>query len=85
MGGERWATSDVCPPPHLSSQSVVKIMYDIGRTNPEVLYDFTIRLEAAGWAMLDPESDLCKAYRELLDSCWGQMPQKILIDFTCDE
>ena len=60
-------------------------MYDIGKTHPEALYDFTILLNSAGSVLLDCESELAQAYRKLLDSCWGQLPQKIVMDFTPDD
>lgn len=60
-------------------------MYDIGKTSSEALYDFTIRLDCAGCTWLDPESELAQAYNKLLDSCWGQLPQRIVLDFACDD
>ena len=57
-------------------------MLDIGKTKPEVLYDFAVLLDAAGSAMIDMESELGKAYLALQVSAWGQLPEKVVFDFT---
>ena len=44
-------------------------MLDIGKTDPIVLYDFAVLIDAAGAARLDPDSEIGKAYRVLL--CMG--------------
>ena len=59
-------------------------MYDIGKTDPEVLYDFAISLSCTTWSSLDLNSDLYKAVKEVLDSAWGQLPEIILLDFRPD-
>ena len=56
-------------------------MLDIGNTHPETLYDFATTLDATNWTCLDPNSELYKAFREIHDSVWGQLPELIVIDF----
>ena len=76
------------PPLVLSCQSVVKKMLTIGNTDPVVLYDFAVKLEAAFCPhshCIDQESELYKALCDVYNSVWGQLPNKIVIDFTSDD
>lgn len=56
-------------------------MLDIGKTDPIVLYDFAVLIDAAGAARLDPDSEIGKAYQELVNSAWGQLQLPLMIDF----
>jgi hypothetical protein len=59
----------------------VMMMYDIGNTDPRILYDFAVTLEATTWTCLDPDSELYRAVKAVYDSVWGQLPPVIAIDF----
>lgn len=59
-------------------------MYDIGKTDPETLYDFAISLSCTTWTCLDTNSELYKATKEVFDSAWGQLPETIFLDFRPD-
>lgn len=55
-------------------------MFDIGSTDPETLYDFCCSLSLTTYACIDPKSDLYKAFMEVYNSAWDQLPKTVLID-----
>lgn len=57
-------------------------MYDIGKTDPIALYEFAILIDAAGSAMLDPDSEIGKAYQALHKSAWEQLTFPLTIDIS---
>ena len=56
-------------------------MFDVGKTDPESLYDFAITLDSAHWSSLDPDSELYQAFKAVHDSAWKQLPELIVLDF----
>lgn len=60
-------------------------MLGIGNTDPATLYDFAITVSNSTWASLDPESEIYKAIKLVVDSAWGQFPDYILLDFQPDD
>ena len=73
------------PSPFVVEQSVVKCMLDIGKTDPDCLYDFALPVTGVEESGIDRDFELWAAYKELSNSAWGQLPQKIVIDFTPDD
>lgn len=59
-------------------------MLDIGKTDPEILYDFAITINASNWTSLDPESELYQAIKTVYESAWGQLPELLVMDFRPD-
>ena len=55
-------------------------MIDLGHNDHETLYDFAVSLSLVPYSCLDPKSDIYKAFKEVLDSVWGQLPKTIFID-----
>lgn len=60
-------------------------MFDIGKTDPAVLYDFCVLLESASMPCIDPDSELAKVFSELIASAWSALPARIEIKFGFDE
>ena len=88
MGAAAGLVARWLPPLLLSCQSVVKIMLTVGNTKPIVLYELAVKLDAAfspHSLIIDQESELYKALCDVYNAVWGQLPNKIVIDFTADD
>ena len=81
MGGRPSVTGSPFP---FVEKSVVMIMLSIGRTDYVALYDFCVLVENIG-VMLDPESELGKAFEQVRHDAWEQLPTVVTMDFTSDD
>ena len=60
-------------------------MLNAGKTTPVCLYDLACKLaDAVNPVTIDPSCELYRALCDALNSAWGQLPDKIVIDFTDD-
>lgn len=55
-------------------------IFDPGKTDPVVLYDFSVRLEACAACCLDVESELYWEFQRLLASAFEALPGVVVID-----
>ena len=62
-----------------------KKIYDVGDTKTEVLYDFAVLLSHCDGTCIDRNSELGKAFEQLLHSAWASLPDVVTIDFRSME
>lgn len=60
-------------------------MLSIGNSDPTALYDFALTVSNSAWTTLDPESEIYKTIKLVVDSAWGQLPPYVLFDFQSDD
>lgn len=61
-------------------------MFDVGKTEPICLYDLAVKLaDVLSPVTIDPNSELYSALQAVVNSVWGQLPPKIVIEFPPDD